>query len=202
MKSFKSYLTENQKTHSYRIKICGDLPDGFLSAFKAALKKFDPESMGEVKKTPVMSRPQDFPAFPNESVSLMDVSFRYPANFQQVQEMAKLLGLDVDRICMVQRDHDEAMDRELMGIADQKDLLTSAYPSDNAEQKAAKKDYAAVGADKQVVKNSAADAAFVVAGGKTPPAETTNDLPMGIKSPMTTIKRPPRPETGFRKQGY
>jgi hypothetical protein len=202
MKSFKSYLTENQKTHSYRIKICGDLPDGFLSAFKAALKKFDPESMGEVKKTPVMSRPQDFPAFPNESVSLMDVSFQYPANFQQVQEMAKLLGLDVDRICMVQRDHDEAMDRELMGIADQKDLLTSAYPSDNAEQKAAKKDYAAVGADKQVVKNSAADAAFVVAGGKTPPAETTNDLPMGIKSPMTTIKRPPRPETGFRKQGY
>ena len=202
MKSFKSYLTENQKTHSYRIKICGDLPDGFLSAFKAALKKFDPESMGEVKKTPVMSRPQDFPAFPNESVSLMDVSFRYPANFQQVEEMAKLLGLDVDRICMVQRDHDEAMDRELMGIADQKDLLTSAYPSDNAEQKAAKKDYAAVGADKQVVKNSAADAAFVVAGGKTPPAETTNDLPMGIKSPMTTIKRPPRPETGFRKQGY
>jgi len=202
MKSFKSYLTENQKTHSYRIKICGDLPDGFLSAFKAALKKFDPESMGEVKKTPVMSRPQDFPAFPNESVSLMDVSFRYPANFQQVQEMAKLLGLDVDRICMVQRDHDEAMDRELMGIADQKDLLTSAYPSDNAEQKSAKKDYAAVGADKQVVKNSAADAAFVVAGGKTPPAETTNDLPMGIKSPMTTIKRPPRPETGFRKQGY
>jgi hypothetical protein len=202
MKSFKSYLTENQKTHSYRIKICGDLPDGFLSAFKAALEKFDPESMGEVKKTPVMSRPRDFPAFPNESVNLMDVSFRYPANFQQVQEMAKLLGMDVNRICMVQRDHDEAMDRELMGIADQKDLLTSAYSSDNAEQKSAKKDYAAVGADKQVVKNSAANAAFVVAGGKTPPAKTTNDLPMGVKSPMTTIKRPPRPETGFRKQGY
>ena len=58
---------------------------------------------------------------------------------------------------------------------------------------------AAVGKDKQVVKNSAEDAKWTVAGGKTPPAETTNDLPMGVKSPMTTVKRPPKPATGFRK---
>jgi hypothetical protein len=199
MKSFKHYLTESAKTHSYRIKICGDLPDGFLPSFKSALKKFDPENMGEVKKTPVMSRPQDFPAFPNESVSLMDVTFRYPATPEQIQKMAKLLGLDADRIRMTQRDYDEGMDRELLGIADQKDLLTTDYPADSREQKQASKDYAAVGADKQVVKNSAADATFVVAGGKTPPAETTNNLPMGTKSPMSTIKRPPLPATGFRK---
>ena len=199
MKSFKHYLTESAKTHSYRIKICGELPSGFLPSFKSALKKFDPENIGEVKKTPVMSRPQDFSAFPNESVNLMDVTFRYPATFEQIQEMAKLLGLDADRIRMAQRDYDEGMDRELMGIADQKDLLTTDYPADSREQKEAAKDYAAVGADKQVVRNSAADAKFVVAGGKTPTAETTNDLPMGTKSPMTTINRPPPPETGFRK---
>jgi len=61
------------------------------------------------------------------------------------------------------------------------------------------KDYSAPAADKQVVKNSAADAKFTIAGGKTPPAVTTNDLPMGVKSPMTTVKRPPKPATGFQK---
>jgi hypothetical protein len=40
-----------------------------------------------------------------------------------------------------------------------------------------------------------------VAGGKTPPAETTNDLPMGTTSPMTRVKRPPRPATGANPKG-
>jgi len=51
------------------------------------------------------------------------------------------------------------------------------------------------------VRNSAEDATWTVAGGKTPPAETTNDLPQGVKSPMTAVKRPPRPAVGFRTQG-
>jgi len=38
-----------------------------------------------------------------------------------------------------------------------------------------------------------------VAGGKTKPAETTNDLPMGVTSPMSKITRPAKPATGFRK---
>jgi hypothetical protein len=42
---------------------------------------------------------------------------------------------------------------------------------------------------------------FTIAGKKTPPAKTTNDLPMGIKSPMTTIKRPPKPATGAQPRG-
>jgi hypothetical protein len=93
----------------------------------------------------------------------------------------------------------EGMDKELLGIADQKDLLTSDYPAPNAEQQQLKKDYAAAGKDKEVVKNSASEAKFTIAGGKTPPAVTTNDLPQGIKSPMTTVKRPPKPATGFQK---
>jgi hypothetical protein len=96
----------------------------------------------------------------------------------------------------------DGMDRELLGIEDQnKDLLNSPYPPDSAEQKALKADYAAVGVDKQVVKNSAGEARFTVAGGRTPPAETTNELPMGIKSPISNIKRPPKPATGAQPRG-
>ncbi len=199
MKTFSQYLTESQKTHDYRVKIVGDIPAGFAGALRDQLKKFDPVSIGEIKKTPVMSQPMDFPAFPNESVNIMDVTFRYPATPPQIQQIAELLGLDADRICITQRDYANGMDRELLGIQQQKDVLLTDYPADTKEQKDLKRDYSAVGRDKAVVKNSAEDATWTVAGGKTRPAETTNDLPQGITSPMTKMKRPPLPATGFRK---
>jgi hypothetical protein len=197
MKTLAQYLTESTRTHDYRIKIVGDVPSDFMSAFKAQLKKFDPSSMSDVKKTPVMSQPKDFPGFANESVSMMDVCFRYPATLPQIQEMAKLLGLDPDRLCVSQTDYAEGMDAELLGIEDQKDLLTSDYPADSAEQKKLKKDHAS--GNQQLVKNSADNAVWTVAGGKTKPAETTNDLPMGVTSPMSKVTRPAKPSTGFRK---
>lgn len=199
MKTFAQYLTESQKTHDYRVKIVGDIPSGFTAALRDQFKKFDPVSIGEIKKTPVMSQPMDFPAFPNESVNIMDVTFRYPATPPQIQQIAELLGLDADRICIQQRDYANSIDRELLGIEQQKDVLMTDYPADTKEQRDLKRDYAAVGGDKAVVKNSAEDATWTVAGGKTRPAETTNDLPQGDTSPMTKMKRPPLPATGFRK---
>lgn len=200
MKTLSQYLVESAKTFNYRIKIVGDIPANFLSAFKDRLKQFDPAKVGEVKKTPIVSRHDDFPKFPNESVSMMDVDFRYPATTPQIQQMARLLGLDENRICMTQRNYDDGLDKELLGIEDQnKDLLNTDYPENTKKQNDLKKDYSAVGKDKQVVKNSADDATWTVAGGKTPPAETTNDLPMGVRSPMSNIKRPAKPATGFRK---
>lgn len=199
MKTLAQYLTEGERTHDYRIKIVGDLPPNFMASFKEQLKKFDPKTMSDVKKTPLLSQPQDFPAFPNESVSMMDVSFRYPATMPQIQQMARLLGLDPDRLCVQQQNYAEGLDAELLGIEDQKDVLTSDYPEPNAAQKRLKKDYA--DGNQQVAKNSADAAVWTIAGGKTKPAETTNDLPMGVTSPMSNVKRPPRPETGFRSSG-
>jgi len=202
MKTFAQYLTESEKTFDYRIKIVGDLPGDFIKEFKVRLKKFDPVTIGEVKTTPILAKPKDFPAFNNQSVNMMDVVFRYPAIPPQIQQIAQLLGLDPDRISINETHWAEGMDRELMGIDDQgSPLLLTDYPADTKEQKDLIKDYSAVGKEKQVVRNSAEDAVWTVAGGRTPPAETTNDLPMGVKSPMSTVKRPPRPATGFRKQG-
>lgn len=201
MKTFAQYLTESRKIHEYRIKIVGDVPAGFMKSFRDQLKKFDPQRISEPKTTPVMAQPRDFPNYPNQSVTMMDVEFRYPATPPQVQQMVELLGLGADRISMSQLQYEEGLDKEMLGIAEQnKDLLVNPdYPKDTAEQKELKKDYAAPPMEKSVVKNSADAAVFTVAGGKTPPAETTNDLPMGVRSPMTTIKRSPMPATGFRK---
>jgi hypothetical protein len=52
-----------------------------------------------------------------------------------------------------------------------------------------------------VVLKNAYRSNFTVAGGKTPPAKTSNDLPMGTTSPMTNIKRQPKPATGAKPRG-
>ena len=203
MKTFRDYLVETAKTFDYRIKIVGDLPAGFEKEFKDALKQFDPVSTGSFKTTPILAKPQGFANFPNSPVNIMDVEFRYPAAPPQITKIARLLGIDSDdRVMTFDRAWSDGMDKELLGIEDQnKDLLNSPYPADSAEQRALKADYAAVGVDKQVVKNSAGEARFTVAGGRTPPAETTNELPMGIKSPISNIKRPPKPATGAQPRG-
>jgi len=200
MKTFAHYLIESEKTFDYRIKILGDVDADFIKQFTEKLKKFDPVKISDPKKTPILAKPQDFPGFPNERVTMIDVTVRYPATPPQIQQIAELLGLNADRICTNQLNWAEGMDQELLGIENQGDpLLNTPYPANTKEQNDLKKDYSAVGADKEVVKNSAAEATWTVAGGRTPPAETTNDLPMGVKSPMSTVKRPPRPATGFRK---
>lgn len=200
MKTFAQYLTESEKTFDYRIKICGEVAPGFLKAFKEKLVKFDPVKISDPKTTPIQAKPADFPHALNQRVTIIDGTFRYPATPPQIQQFAQLLGLDPNNICINDLQWSEGMDTELAGIQDQTEpLLTSDYPADSAEQKRLSKEYA--DGNQQVVKNSAEKATWTVAGGKTPPAATTNDLPQGVKSPMSTVKRPPKPATGFAPRG-
>lgn len=202
MKTFTQYLTESEKTFDYRIKIVGEVDSEFLKNFKEQLKKFDPVKISDVKTTPVQAQPQGFPSHPNQRVNIMDVTFRYPAIGPNFQQAARLAGIEEDRILINELHWSEGMDTELLGIEQQnRDLLNSPYPANSREQNELKKDYAADAHDKQVVRNSASEANWTVAGGRTPRAETTNDLPQGVKSPMTTIKRPPKPQTGRQAAG-
>ena len=202
MKKFQEYLAESERTYNYRIKIVGDVPGDFTKALKEKLKQFDVVKMTEVKTTPVQAKPVDFPAHANDRVSSMDVEFRYPAIEPQIQQIAQLLGLDPNRIRLLTTAYEDSMAEEKDKVEEQnKDLLTDTdLPAPDAEQKALKKDYSAPYDQHAVLKNTYRSE-FTVAGGKTPPAKTTNDLPMGTSSPMTKVKRPPKPATGANPRG-
>ena len=202
MKNFKDYLAESERTYSYRIKVVGDIAPDFTKMLEEKLKQFDPVKVSAVKKTPIQLKPADFPAHANESVSSMDVEFRYPAIEPQVQQIAQLLGLDPNRIRLLTTAYEDSMAEEKEKVEEQnKDLLTDTdYPAPDAEQKALSKDYSANPYQHAVLKNTYRSE-FTVAGGKTPPAKTTNDLPMGDKSPMTKVSRPPSPATGANPRG-
>jgi hypothetical protein len=201
MKTFAAYLAESERTYRYRIKICGDVPTEQIRELQSKLDQFSPEKIGTVKSTPIQRVPTDFPNFENEPVSMFDVSLRYPAIEPQIKQLAQLMGLDPNRVIMQDSDYADGMVAELDRIeSENKDILTSEYPAPDAQQKALKKDYATGPYDHAVLKN-AYRSDFTIAGDKTPAAQTTDQLPQGVKSPMTNIKRPPKPATGANPRG-
>lgn len=202
MKTFANYLAESQRTYDYRIKICGSVDADAVRQLKQKLDQFDPVKITDLKTTPVQAIPTDFPDFKNESVSMFDVSFRYPAIEPQIKQLAQLHGIDPNRVIMSTRDYNESLATEYAKIADEnQDLLADTdYPADDKVQKALKKDYGVEAHDHVVLQNQYRSD-FTVAGGKTAPAKTTNELPQGVKSPISNIKRPPKPATGAQPRG-
>jgi len=202
MKHFRDYLIESERTYSYRIKFAGDVPSEFMKAFRAKLDQFDPVKVSDVKTTPIQARTPDFPAYSNERVSTVEVEFRYPAIDAQIRQIAQLLGMDPNRVLMQTPYYSDNNEEERKDIDDQnQELLTDTdFPAPDTKQKALSKDYATGPYDHAVLKN-AYRSDFTIAGEKTRPAETTNDLPQGTTSPMSTVKRPPKPATGRNPRG-
>ena len=202
MKTFHQYIVESERTYNYRIKILGDVPAGFVKNLEEKMAQFDVVNMSRPKTTPVQKLIKDFPGEENQSMTFVDVDFRYPAIEPQIKQLAQLLGFNPNHIAMQTREYDESISNEISSIeAQNKDLLANTdYPAPDAEQRALKKDYSTGPYDHAVLKN-AYRSDFTIAGQKTPPAKTTNEIPQGTKSPMTNIKRQPRPATGENPRG-
>jgi len=202
MKKFHHYLAESERTYDYRIKILGDVPPTFIKDLEQKLEQFDIVRMSGKKTTPVQRLLKDFPNEENDMVTSVDVSFRYPAIEPQIQQLAQLLGFSPNRIRLLTQSYVDSIDNEISEINTQnKDLIADTdYPAPNAEQQALKKDYSG-DPYKHAVLQNAYRSDFTVAGGKTPPAKTTNDIKQDTKSPMTDIKRMPRPATFATPRG-
>ena len=86
MSTFPQYLTESTKSYDYKIKVAGELPEGFANKMETALQKFDVANMSAGKKTPIMTMPLDFPQLSNEEVTIFDVTTNYPASVRELKE--------------------------------------------------------------------------------------------------------------------
>ena len=61
MKSFKDYLTESKKTYAFKIKVAGDLPEGFSNDLRGAMNKFSIANLTKGKSSPIQENLADFP---------------------------------------------------------------------------------------------------------------------------------------------
>jgi len=195
MKRFEQYLTESQRNYRYTIKIAGEVDQKKLQAFRRGLDKFDPVSITDVKNTPIQASPAGFDHLKNESIGVFKVDFKYPATEPQVLEIARLNGLDTNRIRVIDTEYDDSVSHTASQVAHQYDkgpLLTSDFNDDSDGKKASKlysEQYRSLFPQKSDIK---------LTGPKT--VENTVSVKEEPKhSPLSSVRLPARPKTGRTK---
>ena len=204
MRSLKHFIVESIHTYKYTIKIAGTIDKNFLDMFKYNLNKFDPVEISEPKSTPIQKTPYGFPNLENESVTLIKVEFRYPATEPMVQQLAQLCGYNVNMVRMISTDFDESIDSEMAGYENEMKNSPLLDKEELGEQPGAKEASRAYGDSYlQSIKDQAKESKIDIpyAGTRTkdvfdPFKPYLDDKKMGDKSPMSTIKMPPKPKTG------
>ena len=172
--------------------------------FKYNLKKFDPVKIDEPKTTPIQKDPYGFPNLSNQPVTIIKAEFRYPANEPMIQQIAQLLGYNVNMVRVIQTNYDDSINSESEGYANEMDhnpVLTHTEMEEQPGAKEANKNYS--DSYLQSIKDQTQGDKIEMdyAAPKTPDAfdpfkPYLADDPRGMKSPMSTIKRPPKPATG------
>ena len=195
---------ESVKTYNYTIKIAGTIDKNFIDMFKYNLNKFDPVKISDPTSTPIQKSPYGFPNLENESVTIIKAEFRYPATEPMVQQIAQLLGYNVNMVRMIATKFDDSIDSEMAGYENEMSdspLLDKEQMGEQPDANAASKAYgdSYLSSIKEQTKDSMVDIPY--AGTKTKDAfdpfkPYLDDKKLGDKSPMSTIKMPPKPSTG------
>jgi hypothetical protein len=206
MKSLKQYIAESVHTYNYTIKIAGDVDKNWLDMFKYNLNKFDPIRISEPTKTPIQKDPYGFPNLANQSITIIKADFRYPATEPMIQQIAQLLGYNVDMVRVISTKYDDSINNEVDGYANQmknSPILTHEEMEEQPGAKEAAKAYgdSYLNSIKDQTKDSKINIPYE--GKKTPdafdPFKVIPQDQIGANSPMSKITRPEKPQTGARK---
>ena len=204
MRSLKQYIVESVHTYNYTIKIAGNVDKNFLDMFKFNLKKFDPVKISDPVSTPIQKSPYGFPDLENEPVHIIKAEFRYPATEPMIQQIAQLLGYNVNYVRVVGTKFDDSIDSEMEGYANEASHSPLLDHDELEEQNGAKEAAKAYGNSYlDSIKDQTKDDKIEIPyeGTKTKDAfdpfkPETYMASMGKESPMTHIKRPAKPQTG------
>jgi len=188
MKNFLNYLEQSQKTYEFRIKIANTDPAEKLTMLESALDAYGLESLSKPKRLPLKESDVDFPNHGTVELYLMDAVLTYPCNEYQLRTIiAERAGIAQANIVVVPKNHPEEQRRwnenDASDINEYKKgeaVLDKPY-EDNPEAKKAGDAYASFNS---ILKELTEIKLEEAEGGKTPEAKTTNDLPVGEKSPV------------------
>ena len=193
MKSFAQYLVETRQTFDYRIKIVGDVDAELINALEEKLQQFDVIKMSEPKRTPIQNVLPDFPDVKNESATIMDVTFNYPATPPQITQIAELLGMNPNHIIIQTQAYADSTAEERKGYEEQPNPVLGTEEGEEPESSESKKasEYYAADPYKREIVGNEYSSDFTIAGGKTPPAKFTTDTPNSVDSPIMGTNKIP-----------
>lgn len=102
-KLFKDYLLEEAaKEYGYKIKFAvDDLSEEQKDALEAALAKYDVQSVGAFKNTPIQSHPLDFPNVRNSKVFSAEFVLGYPTTVDNLRVyLSDKVGINQQQIAV------------------------------------------------------------------------------------------------------
>ena len=180
-KTYYEYLIESEQTYKYRVKVAGGCDNECLKELENKLAKFDLINMSSPKTTPVMEDPLDFPGVKNMEVCMFEIEIAYPAGQDALYDMIEGCTRRPKSQIKVVSDHFAQSYEENEGAdPEEAPILEKDYDEQSKEAGEAYADPAKVVPETPT--------RFKIAGGDTPKAQTTNDLPMGDKSAMGSVK--------------
>lgn len=208
MKSYKHYIVESLHTYDITIKIAGEVDKNFLDMFIYNLKKFEPVEISKPKTTPIMKSPYGFPNLANEPVTILKCKFRYPCTEPMIQQMAQLLGYNVNMVRAIDTKYDESVDKEMEGYENQMShspVLTHEEMEDSGKKASEEYGNSYLNSIKDQTKDQFQGKDIPYAAKKTPdsfdPFKPYKDDEKMPNSPLSKIKMPPKPKTGATVKG-
>ena len=202
MKSLKQYIAESVHLYDVTIKIAGEVDKNFLDLFIFNLKKFEPVGNITPKTLPIQKDVYGFPGMKNEPVTILKCKFRYPATEPMVQQLAQLLGYNINYVRLVDSKYDDSINKEQEEYANQMEPNNKDFDKISGADEAAK---AYGNSYLDSIKDQYKDSKITIpyAAKETPDAfdpfkPYLDDKKEGDKSPMTNIKLPAKPKTGAR----
>jgi len=200
MKSLRHYLAESVRTYRYTIKIAGDLDKNFLDMFAYNLNKFDPVKIEDPKTTPVQKDPYGFPDLKNESITIIKAEFKYPATEPQIQQIAQLLGRNVNMVRVVTTDYNDSINGENDKYANEESHTPALLHTDLEDSgKEASKEYANQYLDRVVPKKPSIDYQFDAAKTPTAPNKSKEGIQTTSAMGNGRVPTPLKPSTGRSK---
>ena len=193
MKSLHAYIAERNSNYDFRIKVAKQNPNEIMEEIKNALDAYELVSITKAKSLPIQEH-REFPKWGACECWQFEATVAYPTTTVQIAQLLKeRTGMQAEWVCVYGKDQAEQNEAfEAYGKDHTGSLLLNSELKDApggqdlvAEKR---KDNLLKELDKQspkmVALESDADLVNQRAGERTKPAQTTNQLPQGTKSPV------------------
>ena len=182
-KNFLDFLTESTKVFSFKLWFANaELDADQLDKLETALQKYKLDNISKPKSQPTVEH-KFFPGRGAVEIQTVDVDLLYPCNATQVYDAVVRAGMNLPPWQIIVLGKDQLVDDLPNGMPAGDALLNSDYGTDSDDGKSHGEKH--IGS---FLKTLAATREFDIAGGKTPNAKTTNDIPQGKISPVGTNK--------------
>jgi hypothetical protein len=208
MKSLHDYIAERNANYSFRIKVARQNPKDIMEKIKNALDAYELVEITTPKSLPVQEH-REFPKWGPCECWQFEATVAYPTTQVQIAQLLKeRTGMQAEWVCVYgkqQADDNDAfetygkdhtgsllLNSELRDVPGGQDLVGNKRKDSllkELEQQS----------PKMVALESDAELVSVRAGQRTPPAQTTNQLPQGTKSPVGSQQNKLPPLKGKNK---